>query len=205
MTFTVTTPATDRSLLTLAELKTAAGVSDSSKDASLTTLGNRVAALIARACNLRTGGAVPPTLRLETITETFRPNGYTEVLILSRSPVVSIASVTEVGTLLGVDDFQNSDGALERLSGGEPSCWAAGSVPVVYTAGWETVPDDLKMAAVKFVQAEWQQGDRDPLLMSKSIEGVSEYRWWVDPTKDSVVPADVMSILKEGGYIKMWI
>jgi hypothetical protein len=205
MSFTVTTPATDRSLLTLAELRAAAGISDSSKDAELTTLGNRIAASIASACLVARSGAVPPTLRLETITETFRVRSCGGPLMLSRSPVVSIASITEGLSALSASDYDNDNGRLTRLSSDVVSSWASGLVTVVYDAGWSTVPDDLKLAAVKFVQAETQQDGRDPMLKSKTIEGVSSYEWWVDPTKDSVVPGDVMDILRRGNYLRIWV
>lgn len=205
MTFTVTTPATDRSLLTLAELRTAAGVTSGSRDAELIKLGNRISSLIAAACNIATSGITPPTLRVETITETFRSRGGDQPLILSRSPVIAITSLTEIDTVLSASDYEIESGRVSRLSSGALSSWASGLTTVVYTAGWATVPDDLKMAAAKFVQAELQQGDRDPMLKSKTIEGVSSYEWWVDPTKDSVVPADVMDILRRGNYLRIWV
>jgi len=72
---------------------------------------------------------------------------------------------------------------------------------VTYGAGWATVPDDLACAAIKFVQAEWTQGSRDPLLRRVRVEGVSEREYWVDPTKESVIPAEVVDILERGGYV----
>lgn len=205
MTLVVTTPATDRSLLTRAELRDAVGVVDGSSDAKLIVLGDRVSALIARACNIASSGVVPPTLRVETVTETFYSRCGLDTVRLSRSPVISFGSVTEGGTVLSAGDYQDDAGSLVRLSSGVTSSWAAGLVSVVYDAGWATIPDDLKMAAAKFVQAEWQRGDRDPTLMSKRIEGVSEYRWWVDPTKDSAIPADVLDILRRGNYLRFWV
>ena len=70
---TVTTAATDRALLTTAELRDAVGAS--LNDPQLMTLGNRVAGAIARACGVAEAGTIPVTLRLETLTETFRPRG----------------------------------------------------------------------------------------------------------------------------------
>ena len=72
---------------------------------------------------------------------------------------------------------------------------------MTYAAGWETVPPALANAAIKYVQAEWQQGSRDPLLRRVRVEGVSEREYWVDPTKDSSVPAEVIDILERGGFI----
>jgi molecular chaperone DnaK (HSP70) len=77
------------------------------------------------------------------------------------------------------------------------------STVVVYSAGYATVPDDLKYAAIKFVQGELSNSARDPSLKRLKIEGVSEREWWVpdNPTKDSIVPPDVMDILRRGGYV----
>lgn len=204
---TVTSPNTDRSLLTAAELRTAAGASDNSQDASLALLGGYVSSSIAKACNVAVDGVTPPTLRLETATDTFRLVGSQRELILSRRPVVSITSVTENGTLLTAADYEvDADaGLLYRLSSSVRIYWPGVTIVIVYPAGYATVPDDLKYAAIKFVQAELQQGGRDPLLKRRKIEGVSEYEWWVDPTKDSIIPAEVMDILLRGGYINTWI
>lgn len=218
--FTVTTPATDRSLLSLAELRAAATVSDNSQDASLLLIGKYVDATITKACRVVVDGAVPPTMRLETLTEIFRSiqdrgdrrHGAQQhrhnCLILSRRPVVDIISVTENGTLLDAAEYEveAASGLLYRLSGTAWRVdWCGPTATVAYTAGYATVPDDLKYAAIKFVQSITQQAGRDPLLTLKRIEGVSEYRYWVDPTKDTVVPAEVMDLLEQGGYVNTWI
>jgi hypothetical protein len=71
-------------------------------------------------------------------------------------------------------------------------------------AGWADVPAGLKWAARKFVQAVLLDDGRDPMLKRKVTIGVSEYEWWVDPTKDSIVPAEVMDVLLRGGYVNRW-
>ncbi len=205
---TVTTAATDLTLLSVTERRAAVGVSDGSEDARLSILEARVVACITAACRVEANGTYPPTLRLETLTDTYRLKSSQDVLILSRRPIPSITSVTENDTLLdGALDYEleQSAGLLRRLSGDSFTYWPAGKIVVVHPGGWEMVPDDLKLAAVKFMQAEWQQGDRDPMLKRKKTEGVSEYEWWVDPTKDSIVPAEVMDILQRGGYVNTWI
>jgi hypothetical protein len=205
---TIASPNTDRTLLDITELRAAAGVSNGSKDTELTLLGGYVAASITKACKVATDGAIPPTLRLETVSETFRlhyqhNSSRRSSLILARLPIIAIASVTENDTLLDTDQFEYdaAAGLLYRLSGSCRVPWCGGTVVVVYSAGYAVVPDDLKYAAIKFVKAALQQDSRDPMLMSKRTEGVSEYRWFVDPTKESVVPAEVMDLLERGGYV----
>ena len=200
----IPSPNTDRSLLTRAQLRAAVGVEDGSRDAELIELGNYVAVLIAQACRVATAAGIPPTLRLETIVETIVLGIGSEWLDLARHPVTTINSVIENGTEINSTGYRlaGSAGRLQRRSGSFAALWQRDcDIVVTYSAGWATVPDDLARAAIKFVQAEWNQGSRDPLLRRVRVEGVSEREYWVDPTKDSVVPADVMDILERGGFV----
>jgi hypothetical protein len=212
---TIASPNTDRSLLTLAELRAAVGASDSSKDATLIPLGAYVSAMITAACKVGKAGAIPPTLRLETVTETFLFKTLQKSLVLARRPVVDIISVTTLGSEISDTDFMvdAASGILYRSNGdgcwiselyGRCSYWPCGNTIVEYSAGYETVPDDLKYAAIKFVQSENVIGSRDPTLKSLRIEGVSERTWWVsDKQVTSALPGDVMDILVRGGYVNM--
>lgn len=203
---TIASPNTDRSLLTLAELRAAAGVTDESRDIELSALGGYVSAVITSACAVVRVGAIPPTLRLESVVETFHclRTRFQSPLIPSRRPVASITSVLEGTTELDASGYETDGTAFYRLSGTHRACWQYGPVVVSYAAGWAVVPDDLKYAAMKFIQSALIQGDRDPMLKRKVTVGVSEYEWWVDPTKDNVVPAEVMDILAMGGYVNRW-
>ena len=201
---TIVTAATDRTLLTLPELRSAAGVADNSRDADLVQLGRYIAAAIARACRVATAPGVAPTLRAETITETIELDGPRETLILARRPVTSVTTVTENATALTAADYRldGEPGLLQRRSGTLPYAWMGRcDVVVTYVAGYATVPDELAFAARKFVTAEWQQAGRDPMLRRRSIPGVSDMEWWVDPTKDNVIPAEVMTLLEDGGFV----
>lgn len=210
---TIASPNTDRSLLTKEEIRVAAGLAsdDTSKDAILTPLAAYVAAMITKACKVAKAGVIPPTLRLETVTETFMFKSLQKSLVLARRPVVAITSVTTGGSALSSSDYKidESSGVLYRNGAAfctEPygwcDYWTTGNTVVVYSAGFEEVPDDLKYAAIKFLKAEYITGDRDPTLKSLRIEGVSERTWWVSdkPATDGI-PGDVMDILVRGGYV----
>jgi hypothetical protein len=203
---TIASPNTDRSLLTLAELRAAAGVTDESRDLELSALGGYVSGVITSACSVVRVGAIPPTLRLESVVETFHCDRrrYEEPLMPSRRPIAAITSVTEGSNVLDPSAYEIDGISLYRLSGTRRACWQHSPVVVAYDAGWAIVPDDLRYAAMKFVQVALVQGGRDPLLKRKVTVGVSEYEWFVDLTKEGVVPPEVMDILVMGGYVNRW-
>lgn len=206
---TVTTEATDRSLLTVQDLRSATGISSGS-DAELAELGRRVSASIVRACHVRAGGATPPTLRKETLTETFRLDSPREALILSRRPIVSVTSVTEDDTdVLTTDEYETNDssGILRRLCSSypyQPTCWPhCCKITVVYVAGWETVPDDLRLAGSMLAASLSASTGRDPNVKRIYIHGVEEREYWVPPTTDPLVTQEVLDLL--GPYINSTI
>lgn len=211
---TISSPNTDRSLLTLAELRAAVGVTDGSKDATLVPLGEYVSAMITSACKVAKSGVIPPTLRLETVTETFLFKSLQKSLVLSRKPVVELVSVTQTDSLLSDTEYsldaaagiiyRNNIAGYWTVPNGPWGWWPAGNTVVEYSAGYATVPADLKYAAIKFVQSENTTGSRDPNLKSLRIEGVSERTWWVsDKQVTSSIPGEVMDILVRGGYVNM--
>jgi hypothetical protein len=180
-------------------------------------LGGYVAATITKACRIVTDGATPPTLRLESVSETFRfmsrnwdsslSNGVRRnSLLLARRPIVAIVSITENDVVLTAADYEvdKASGLIYRLSDEVRCHWPGGTIIVVYSAGYLTVPDDLKYAAIKFVQYQLQLGDRDPFLQMKSTTGVSEYRWHESHAEPNI-PAHVMDILQTGSYVNKWV
>lgn len=193
---TVVTAAADRSLLTQAEARAAIG--DASAD--VTALIARTSAAIVRACMIAAAGVVPPTLRLETLSEQFRLKSGREQLALARFPIVSLDSVTEDGTALDLDydcEFDAGSGLVYRLSSDTRICWPCGRIVFDYSAGWETVPDDLKLAASKLAAVFCSEGSKvDQGLKRESIPGVIDREWWVGPSGDPAIPVEVMDLLK---------
>lgn len=198
--FTVSTAAADRALLTTEELRAAVGVTGSSYDTTLATLGARAAAAIAAWCGVADAPPAVPTLRSEGITETFRALADVPVLVLARWPVSAITSVTLDGTVLSATDYELSDGArlLYRLSDDMRIGWTASKLVIVYTAGWATVPDGLKAAAVRLVRDYWYADgpqQRDPALKSVRVDGVDEVQYWVAPASDPLVGGELAEML----------
>ncbi|RUM06813.1 hypothetical protein [Rhizobium chutanense] len=166
-TLAVTTKATDLTLLTEAERREAAGLAadDASKDALLLALDQRIAAAIMSECNIAIGSGAEPTLKQEVLTETFY-SVHLDRLLLSRRHNVAITSLTDCESVLTTDDYivDPEAGILTRMRSGCPSCWRSSKVIVVYEAGFETVPADLKFAAMDFFRSEWLARSRDPLV-----------------------------------------
>lgn len=197
---TVTTAATDIALLTEAELRQAIG-SPSASTPDVLALGRRVAAALTSHCNVRAVGAATPTLRLETLTEVFRLGCPIEELVLARRPIVEIVSVTEDTLTVDSGDYEVSNagaGFLRRLCSDYPAWWSACKITVVYRAGWQTVPDNLRSAAMKQAAAFWSEGAKvDQGLKRESIPGVIDREWWVGPSDDPAVAREVEDLLAD--------
>ena len=192
----VTVPAPDLSLLSIAELRAAAGIDDRSQDAELRKLGLRVAARIAAHCNIRRDGPKPATLRQETIVETFRLEprhaGRTSVIILARRPVASVV-------YLAFDDVTQD---LEKLTVNASAGlvdWCQPlrhrHVEISYVAGWQDVPDDLKLAASALVQQYLAASAQEPGLRSISIPNVEERQYWIGHPTDPDIPQNIADML----------
>lgn len=195
---TVTTPAADRSLLTIEELRDAVNVSDSDLDSRLATLGARVAASLAKMCGMDAIGTTPPTFRLETLTEVFR-DVCAPHLWLARSPVVSVASVVTAGSTVDAENYEIDGRRLYSLSSDARVWWSGAKITVVYDAGWAEVPDDLKTAAAKMARLLWAEdgpgGRADPNLKRVRVEGMGEREWWVGGKDDPLANQEILDLL----------
>lgn len=201
----VTTAAGDPNLLSVEEMRAAVGVTGSGSDAALLILNGRVSRAIAAHCRVASAGIAVPTLRQETLTETFRTGMSREKVILSRRPIVSVTSIVEDGeTLTGADyEIDPSSGILTRLEDDEPACWSWSKIVVVYVAGWATVPDDIKLAASKLASEIYTVGTRDPNLKRVEVVGVEEREFWVSPSSDPLISAEVDALLAP--YMNIWL
>lgn len=180
----VTSPASDLQLLTIYEMRAAAGIVGATQDPDLQAHGLKVAAAISAECAIAVGAGAEPTLKQETLTETFRAVDA-PVIVLSRRHNIDIASVTMNGTVLDETEYEvdPEGGLLYRLCNDTPVRWCARKVDVVYDAGFATVPSDLKMAAIDFFRLSWLEKDRDPSVKTEEVEipGVERVKtdYWV--------------------------
>jgi hypothetical protein len=206
---TVVTPAADLGLLTLDETKAATGVTGSAQDPALETLRLRVAAIVAAECNVAAAGARAVTLRQETLREVLRPGRPTTRLLLSRRPVVSVASITVDGVALAETDYEldQAGAILCRLVDDTPAAWLPGKIVVEYVAGWGSVPDGLKLAAAKMSLLIWSENGpapRDPSIKRERVDGVGEIERWVGPDTDPAFPQEVKDLLRPYRNGRRW-
>lgn len=198
---TVQTPATDRTLVTLDELRTALGLAADTYETELTALNTQIADTLADWCGLAKADGVPPTFRVEALVETFRLEEEACHLILARRPIVSVASIVEWGVTLTTNDWEKEGGLLYRLDGNDCRWeWPEAKIVVTYTAGWSTVPTKLKLAATKLARMLWAEDGpdaRDPGLKRERVDGVIEREWWVSADGTDALPKEVTDLLTD--------
>ncbi len=219
--FEITTPNTS-GILTVAEARAALGLTDSSRDSDLTRLIARVSASIFRACKVRSDGVNPPTLLSEAATETFMVNSPVSSLQLSRRRVTGAVTVSQNDAALDESAFylDRSSGILSQAVPGLPyrfnvntvPYWPKSVVTIQYTAGFLTIPDDLKLAAEYWLRVLWRDAYNtpasiiDPFEKVVDIPGVIRRERWISAvTVNTLIPAEVKSILSDGGYIETWV
>lgn len=203
--FSVTSPSSDLSLLSIAELRTAVGAIDGSQDAALSTLGKGVSASIARQCGIASDGVNPPTLLRETCTEVFRVEKSVAKLVMARRPVTSVVSVVVGDETLDAADYEinTATGSLIRLVDDVQTDWLRGKITVVYQAGYGTAPDDLKLAATKLATALSAETARDPSLKREEIPGVMTQEFWVSPSDDPLLSKEIADLLSP--YVERFV
>jgi hypothetical protein len=169
--FSVETAADDLQLLSIEEMRSAAGVSGSGSDDSLQALGLAVAAAIAAECNVAIASGAQPTLLQETLEETFY-DVCADELVLARRHDVDITSIVVDDTALDAADYlvDAEAGILIRLCDDRPVTWRGCKIVVTYDAGFETAPADLKMAATDFFRWAWREKDRDPSVRAERVD-----------------------------------
>lgn len=199
MSFEITEPAEDLQLLTIDEMRSAAGAEDGSQDTALTAMGLRVAECITDECNVRQEDSAehPPTLLRERITETLEVSAASS-LILARRHGVEVVSINESEDLAGVI-VAGGSGVLRLRSG----TWS-GTVIVDYYAGFASVPGALKQAAMDCFRLFWLEQTRDPSVKGQEIDIPGTWRkrtdYWVGSlpghANESPVPDVVAGQLK---------
>lgn len=143
-------------LITLAEYKEAEGLSNPKDDLRLQTLIPSISELVKTYC----GNSLVDYYSTNKV-ETFSIDWATHVVQLTESPLNTVVSVEErrsydeayaTLTTTNFDYYVDSstDSIIRTNSGGRTTNWATGvgAVKVTYTAGYSTLPVDLKLAVI---------------------------------------------------------
>ena len=208
MAFTVQAAAPDRSLLSIEELRAAAGIGGSDHDDALERIGLGLSDAIGRYCALSDDGQHPPTLLRETIVEVVRPSGRLAEIILARRFVAGDPAISIDGVLLPPEQVEVERGAglLRRLSDERLVPWASGKLTITYQAGFAEIPADIKQAAMIAVREGWSALSRDPLLKSETVDGLGRADYWVGGSSGAqgeALPIATLALLS--AYRSVWI
>lgn len=146
-------------LITLTEYKEAEGISSPKEDERLSVLLPSVSQLVKTYC----GNSFVDFFSTNK-TETFNINWDTNIVQLTESPVNTIVSVEErtsysasyTALTTGAYEYfldEATDSVLRTNSSGRSKNWQKGfgSVKVVYTAGYASLPSDLKLAVFDLI------------------------------------------------------
>ena len=163
-------------LITLQDYKTAEGITQPKDDGRLNVLIPSVSQLIKTYC-----GNSFVDYYSSNKTETFNINWDTHLIQLTESPVNTIVSVQERAnysssyTTLTTGAYEYSldldtDSILRTVSSGYQN-WPTGvdAVKVVYTAGYSTIPGDLKLVTLDLIRYYL----KDEYKLRQSIAGAS--------------------------------
>jgi hypothetical protein len=172
----VVTPAESLALVTLEEVKTALGIpdTDTSQDAMLQLQIDSVSAAIDNYCSR--------TFVRQTYRDQIRHASHWlkmgSPLKTRQSPIPTAAdgtpvlTITENGTALDPTlwEVELGTGELYRLdSAGCMGWWMSELIVIDYDAGFDTIPADVRIAALEWINAGWMARGRDPAVRSEAV------------------------------------
>ena len=161
-------------LLTIEELREAAGVTGSAQDAELIVLGDAVADIIGNHCKRRAAEGSRPTVMAQLLVETFHIASPVDSLVLARWPVQEVSIVADATGVLSSDGYSvfGGTGVLRKATRTQ---WSIGTVEVSYVGGFVEVPPAIKYAAkamLRVLQTQEEAASRDTTIRSISREGI---------------------------------
>lgn len=197
---TVSTAPASVEMTTLATARDELGIAGTGSDARIQRYIREASARIVGYCGRDFASAV--------LVETFRPDPCgrlgqdLDCLLLSRTPVASIASVAEDGAAVDASGYELAadTGELWRIgSSGERTAWSGTVATVTYRGGYAMVtdlPEELEAACLELVRLAWFQRQRDPSLRSESVPGVRDAAYQIGtPGGADGLPDTVRAVL----------
>jgi len=195
----VTIPATQTALTTSEAAYDAIGVAAGTADTTVARLIARASAVVRGHCARVFG--------VESYVEVFRADDRTGLspfvqriapygttldiarrpLVLSRCPVVSVASVVSTDGTLDPSwyECESAAGLLHRLWGLNRGVWSAPPITVTYSAGYRlpgdsntNLPADIEDCCLALIASAWFACGRDPAVAYESPEGVGRVQYF---------------------------
>lgn len=178
---TVTTAATNTALTDMASVQAELSLTSPEDDSYLQAQISAASSAISSWCNR--------VFARESLQEMWRPESPVEVLMLSRTPVVAIASVVEDGITLSATEYEADlqAGLVWRLADDYRVKWSGRKITLLYSAGYilpsdagRNLPQDIQRACVLLVTAQHNARGRDPMIRSESAQDVGQATY-LDP------------------------
>lgn len=200
---TINSANSDDAMTTLARVKSELGITDTTNDALLQIKIDEASDDIEASLGYRPAQ--------ETVTETFwrEYNDYQapEYIVLNRTPVTNIASITLNDETVDPSRYRLDDqtGQLYALdSSGYPCGWIIWKDLVInYTGGYimpaasnSNLPAGIQGACVDLVSSFWAAKGRDPTVKSEDVPGVLTTTYWVGAVGEAgeLPPSVVMKL-----------
>jgi hypothetical protein len=189
----VTTPAGDRALITLEDLREELSIlpSNTSVDGYLGKVIVRVSGHAERYCKR--------VFAVQGYTDTFVPPQYInpdEPLRVAQSPILQDPPpvVTVDGQVLDLAtvtvDYQA--GFFYQLE----TPWSGNAITIAYTAGFAELPEDLQQAVLDLAVMEYRGRGRDPMLRGRESPGLGREEYWIGgATGGAGIPEDIAKLL----------
>jgi hypothetical protein len=194
LTSIVLTPATDRDLVALEDVREQLAIrsTDTAHDAWLAKVITRTSRQAERYCN-----------------RVFATQGYRDIygdvsgisgqpLMAGQAPIIDVTAVTVDDASLVADTDYTVDqppGHLYRL-GDIPQWTSTGAIVIEYTAGFDVIPDDVQQAVIELCVAEFRGRGRDPMLRERDTPSLGRESFWVGgPPGGATLPGDIAGLL----------
>lgn len=221
--FLSVTTAAPQLLTTLATVKGQLGITDNSSNAILKMYIKVASSVVSTYCRR--------TFLQQTYYEKFRGTPFVDsaslvnnplpIILRGALPIISpIGTVTidediaGTGPLIEGTDFEvdYSVGIMYRLWNNLRMRWFFRELEVNYGAGFtftgsdsDTLPPEVQMATIIFIQEMWSAKGRDPYLKQESIPGVLEQQYWVGSiTEPGALPQQCQVMLDPYRLTRFW-
>lgn len=195
--FTVITPAANKDITTLANLKADLGISDTdhSEDPYLQRAIKQMTSRICSYLNVPYAQDGTRTIGFETLEQKFARSPWMRSqgceLVLARKPVAEIASVMVGDTAIADTGYEldGPAGMLRRVWDGNLTSLSfqpTDRTVIRFDAGWKlpgdvnpTLPEDIEACVISLIKATRAARTRDPLVKSQWVTDIERLDFWV--------------------------